>query len=392
MDVFRSLEGMVRLEVLSADPIAFLRLIQVPVYDVERVDALQYRFSVSRQDVKCVRRLADRRGETIKKVEIRGIYWLLKGLLKRPVLVLGLGFLLAVSLWVPGRVFFVQVEGNVHVPALQIIEKAQSCGIGFGASRREVRSEIIKNNLLSAMPELQWAGVNTRGCVAVITVKEREDPEKEQTEGGVSSIVAVRDGIVEELTVEQGSALVKPGQAVKAGQVLISGYTDCGLYIRAQQAKGEVYGQTQREISAVFPTEYALRTEKTASSKKITLVIGKKRINFVKGSGISGGSCAKIVSNYSLVLPGGFSLPVMLVVEEVFAYETAAVQPEGREALQRFGEAYLRSQMIAGQILHAGLVYTDLEGGSRLDGIYSCRELLGIQRKEENVLDYGKSD
>ncbi len=263
MGMFRSLRGMVRLEILSADPLGFLRLLTVPVFDVEQVDALQYRFSVARQDFKAVRKLAKKRGDALRPVGFAGLYWRLKGLLKRPVLVLGMAFLLAVSLWVPGRVFFVQVEGNEHVPTLQIIEKAQSCGIGFGASRREVRSEIIKNNLLSAMPELQWAGVNTRGCVAVITVKERDDPDKEQPNDGVSSIVAVRDGIVGELTVEQGSALVKPGQAVKAGEVLISGYTDCGLYIRAQQAKGEVYGQTQREISAVFPTEYALRTRKT---------------------------------------------------------------------------------------------------------------------------------
>lgn len=36
----------------------------------------------------------------------------------------------------------------------------------------------MKNALLSAIPELQWAGVNTYGCRAVISVRERTLPER----------------------------------------------------------------------------------------------------------------------------------------------------------------------------------------------------------------------
>ncbi len=392
MDIIRSLDGMVTLELTSADPMAFLRIAGIPIYDLEKVTQLQYRFRVRRQDTAYLKKLAAKRGETLKLCRREGIFWLLKAMLHRPVLVLGIAALMCISLWVPGKIFFVQVEGNTQIPAAQIIEKAQSCGIGFGASRREVRSEKIKNNLLSAMPELQWAGVNTYGCVAVITVREREDPEKEPASDRISSIMAVQDGIVREITVLQGNALVKPGQAVKAGQVLISGYTDCGIYIQGTQAKGEVYALTQREISAFFPTIYAQRQKNTASVKSYSLIIGKKRINFEKDSGISGGSCAKIVADYRLTLPGGFVLPVTLQVQTRLSYEEAPVETDAQVFLPDFARAYVRQQMVAGSIESAGHVFTQLTDALRLDGVYSCYEMIGTDRKEENLLDYGKSN
>ncbi len=392
MDIFRSLDGMVTLELTSADPMAFFRIAGIPVYDLEKITELQYRFRVLRQDARYLRKLASKRGETLKLCHREGLFWLLKNMVKRPVLVLGLSALLCISLWVPGRIFFVQVEGNTQVPTAQIIEKAQACGIGFGASRREVRSEIIKNNLLSAMPQLQWAGVNTYGCVAVITVREREVEELPSQSSGISSIRASQDGIIRQITVLQGNALVKPGQAVKAGQVLISGYTDCGIYIQGVHAEGEVYALTQREISAVFPTIYAQRQKNTVSKKSYSLIIGKKRINFEKDSGISGGSCAKIASDYHLILPGGFALPVTVQVQTVLSYNEEPIEIDAQEFLPAFARRFVTRQMVAGSIESAGHVFTQLTGAVRLDGVYSCYEMIGTEHKEENLLDYGKNN
>ncbi len=380
------------LELTSADPMAFLEGLRLQVRDVEMLDALQCRFRISNRDYPQIQKLAARRGDTVKILRREGWYLFLKAAMGRPVLVIGVLLLVMLSLWVPGRIFFVQVQGNSRVPTRQIIETAQSCGIGFGASRREVRSEKIKNNLLFSMPELQWAGVNTYGCVAIISVREREDPEKESSYAGISSIVAARDGIIREMTVLQGNAVVKPGDGVKAGQMLISGYTDCGIYIRGEAAKGEIYALTQREISAIFPSVYAYRREQSSEEVNFSLIIGKKRINFEKDSGISGGTCAKIVNTYSLTLPGDFVLPVQLEVAHILTYETEPVQIDGQILLQTLSRAYVLRQMLAGRVESAGHVFTQMEDISRMDGIYSCYEMIGVHRKEENLQDYGENN
>ena len=315
-----------------------------------------------------------------------GMIYALRGLVKRPVLALGMLAILFLSFWVPGRVFFVFVSGNDIVPTNLILEKAGHCGIEFGASVRQIRNEKVKNALLGEIPQLQWVGVNTQGCVAWISVRERSESQKEPISQGVSSIVASRDGVIGEMTVLNGTPVCAPGQAVKAGQVLISGYTDCGLCIRAGRAEGEVFAKTLRDMTVYFPTEYARRGQIHGESKNYSLIIGKKRINFSNNSGISGGECVRIYSEQYLTLPGGFRLPIAIAVERTVAYETQVQTVETpEEILQPFMTKYIQSQMIGGKILTENHNGTWIEGYYRIDGIYGCYEMIGRVRPEERL-------
>ena len=241
MDMWRSLSGMVEVELTSADPAAALRAINaagITVYNARQKGDLTLWFGLHRQAYRRLRTLTKKRGERLTLNGRSGIYWAGRRLLSRPILLGGILLIIALTLFLPTRVLFVQVEGNDHIPARLILEAAADCGIDFGANRREVRSEKMKNAILSAVPQLQWAGINTYGCRAVISVRERTEPDKEEPQSGVSSIVAMRDGVISQLTVTKGNPVCKVGQAVKAGQVLISGYTDCGICIRASHAGG----------------------------------------------------------------------------------------------------------------------------------------------------------
>ena len=291
MDIWKSLDGMVEAELTSAEPGAALEAANargIPLYDVIQVGDLTARFRVRRRDYRTLEALSEKRGETLHLRRRMGAYWTLKRLLARPMLLCGLAVFLAAAIFLPTRIFFVRVEGNVNTPTRLILDAAGESGIRFGASRRAVRSEKMKNALLSALPQLQWAGVNTSGCVATVSVRERTDPEVTEQDSAVSSIVASRDGFIVSATVTRGNFLCRVGQSVKAGQVLISGYTDCGICIQATRAEGEIYAQTSRDFAAVTPVKWTARGEQTAVRRKYSLIIGKKRINLWKDSGGSG--------------------------------------------------------------------------------------------------------
>ena len=390
MTFWQSLEGQVQVELTSADLTGALDVITasgISIQDALCTDMLHLRFSVPRRQLPILHRLAKKRGEEVTLLRRQGIFYLLFALLHRPVLVFGLAALLITACWVPTRVLFVQVEGNHTISRQAIIEKAAACGIGFNASRREVRSERVKNALLEAMPELQWAGVNTYGCVAVIAVRERSDVNIAPQEIGVSSIVAARDGIIREMTVLRGNALCKPGQAVRAGQMLVSGYTDCGIVIQATRANAEIFGETQRSLTVLLPKYYDEIDASTASEKKFSIIIGKKRINFFKGSGISGTTCAKIYEEKYLTLPGGFQLPIALCWEQEIACTQQPVQTENAQTLlEDFAHHYLSAQMIAGRIESCAEFFSDLDDVFRLDGVYGCYEMLGISKMEETTI------
>lgn len=398
MGIFRSLAGMVEVELTSANPTGALRNISaagIHLYGVSQIGDLTLQFEILRKDFVKLRGLTEKRGETLCLKRRKGLYWSGKRLLNRPLLLCGLAILLGAALFLPSRIYFVQVEGNTTIPTRLILSEAQNCGIGFGASRREVRSEKMKNALLAAIPELQWAGVNTKGCVAVISVREKTTANENTAVPDVSGIVAARDGVIFSCTVESGNALCKVGQAVRKGELLISGYTDCGLSIRATRSVGEIYAQTEWDLEAQTPSEYVYRGKKTETKKKYALIIGKKRINFYKDSGISDATCDKMSEVSYLTLPGGFTLPVALVTEQWSSYEqqTMAVEPEmAQMLLEGFAQSYLQQQMIAGQILQKKQQISQWEGAYCLQGQYACYEMIGREQSGEILTDYGKSD
>jgi len=392
MNLWDSLGGMVCLRLTGADPEETLRragIAGITVLGIRRdPDPMSRCFEVHRRHYAPLLKLADSRGDQLEITARKGVYWKLKALGGRPVLLIGIVFLLIMTAFLPTRILFVEVEGSGSVPAKRIIAAADAAGLGFGASRRSLRSEKLKNALLEAIPELQWVGVNTKGCLAAITVRERQQTEPIRPSGGVASIVAVRDGVIREITVERGSGMCKVGEAVKAGQVLISGYTDCGLSIRATRASGEVYASTVHNLTAVTPSDWKIRGEEGDSIKKISVIIGKKRINLFQSSGIFHTGCVKMYEEYDLALPGGFSLPVTLSVEVWQSYDDTTVSTASESAaslLSDFGKAYLADQMVAGQILSRSEITETGEGVLRMRGVYACREMIGQIRNEEII-------
>ncbi len=387
------LESSLVLKLTSADTLGAIAAIQkngIILYDTMTEDDLVVVFRVRRKDLQTVQSIAAQRGERLEILKRHGLYWKMKRLLKRPVLVVGVLLLLLLSAFIPTRVFFIQVEGNDTIPTRLILEQAEKCGICFGASRSALRSEKVKNALLDALPELKWAGVNTSGCVATITVRERQITQVQKTGTGVSNIVAIRDGFILSGTATKGNPIFEVGQSVKAGDVLISGYTDCGLSIRATEAMGEIFAQTNRKISVLAPKDYMVRNEKSAEIRKYALIIGKNRINFYKDSGILDSSCVKMSKIVQLTLPGGFTLPIYWVAEtwEVYSAEKAQQSSEETRAqISDFAEEYIVKQMIAGQILTKQEYFTDEDS---LDVEFTCREMIGQVQTEEIITPNGE--
>lgn len=394
MGMWKSLTGTVKAELTSADIAESLTAINaagIILFRTVQTGDLTVELTLYRRDYAELSRLIQRRGEKLRLLSRVGLYWTGKRLIHRPVLLIGIAALLALVLFLPTRVFFIRVDGNVTIPTRLILEEAAQCGIGFGASRREVRSERMKNALLEAIPDLQWAGVNTSGCVATISVRERSESEQVDKKPGVSSIVAAQDGIIQEMTVLRGNAVCKIGQAVKAGEVLVSGYTDCGISIQATRAQGEIFAQTQRYLAVSTLEKYSKKGEFLRTEKRYSLIVGKKRINFYKNSGISDTSCDKMYHEYVLTLPGGFALPVTLVVEEWFHFECQPAltsEEDIQETLCQFAEQYLQEQMIAGQILER----KEIMDQGRLYGQYACLEMIGREQCEEIIQSNGETN
>jgi len=399
MNIWKSIAGIIDVRVISADiPTAIKTLMNhgIQCFDVRENDALSVEFSIVAYDYPLLTKVLNENIATVQVLQKRGICWKILRLLRRPVLVLGIILLTALTLWLPTRVLFVSVEGNREIPANQILDEVHGCGIYFGADRRSVRSERVKNYLLDAIPDLQWVGVNTYGCVTVVSVRERTPHEEDYIlEANVGSIIARCDGVIKQLTVYSGNPVCKVGQAVVKGQTLVSAYTDCGIIIKATRANAEIVAETQREqeMVSMFPT--IIRGVKTGGKSCYSAFFGKKLIKLYKDSGILDAECVRIQKEYHVLLPGGFVLPFGLIEDRYEFYKTIPIAENDivdYDQMRQLAEEYLKGQMVAGIIISAEDNFQLRKDSCILTSKYICQEMIGKLRREENFYKDGTSN
>ena len=393
MNIWHSMEGQVGVDLVTADPSGALEAIVqagIPITGILPEGELTLSFQIRRIHLSKLSELALRRGEKLTIQREWGVYYLFRRFIRRRILLMGLCVLFLLVLLLPQRVLFLTVSGNDIVPSQKILEEAAAQGLCFGASRENVRSERIKNGLLAAIPELKWVGVNTYGCVAQITVAEKQAEQDIQLpHSGIGHLISGWDGIVEDITVTNGTALCRPGQAVSKGQILISGFMDCGIVQKGTIAQGEVTAVTRRKFTAVTPNFCFVRSASQKKQVQWSLILGKKRIKLWIGSGIWDSRCGRIYKEYPLTLPGGFQLPVSLAADER-SFSSAVREPipeaEVKDQISAFAEAYLRETMLAGVVCQRQEHLTQSGGCFQLEGDYLCREVIS-RRKWEQIGD-----
>lgn len=376
------LKKSVRVQVIGSDNALLLNALisaGIAVFHVHSIDEITMELYLKEKEANNAVKLLEKKGSAVTVFSLPSIVGYVQYFVKRQFLIIGILLMAAFWLWLPTRVFFVEVTGNHKIPTSQILEAAENIGLGFGADRRLIRNERIKNALLDQIPQLQWAGVNTAGCVARIHVREQENLEP-SLQPTISNMVAACDGKVLSCTVTSGTAMCKEGSIVRAGDILISGLEDFGFSLVAGAAEGEVYAQTTHHFSAIMPVSVERSCEGRRVIAEIAIRLGKKRINFFKGSGILDTGCVKMYSNYTLQLPGYFLLPVSL---EIVSMQSGLLSPtsvqgsDSAESLYAFARDYLRGQMIAGNVLNGDEQLTVRPGYCRLDGHYVCKEMIG---------------
>lgn len=380
--------GEISAVITSGSIISFLETLNnrgISLKEILYVDDLNIQIKFCLSDYSQIRKMALKRGDGLKLLHSAGGYYFIAKLMKRPVILLIILLWLFLVIFLPSRILFFRVEGNQNISEYEILSAAQQCGVHFGASRRYVKSEKVKNALLSQINRLKWVGVNTKGCVATISVKEGAVPEKQNRNCNLGNIIASTDGLVTEITVTSGVPLCKVGQAVRKGQLLVSGYTDCGLYVKAGEVSGEIFADTRKRISAVAMQPDKLYEEPVSIKTTYSLQIGKNIIKILNNSRILDTGCVKMYERKSLCLPGDFYLPISIIKETVIAYKSNQDTYDDIDFtwVEHATDIICKDSMVSGVILQKSTAGELDKSGFYYSGYYICNEMIGKVRTEE---------
>ena len=141
--------------------------------------------------------------------------------------------------------------------------------LSFKKSYKEL--DKIRQEILDKYPDkLDWMEFDVDGMIINVRIEERiiTDTSKDDL---VCNLVAAKSGIINDIKVEQGEALVNINDYVKEGDILVTGVINYNEETkRTTCASGEIYATTWYTVDVKIPFEYSEYEE-----------TGKKKYNIV---------------------------------------------------------------------------------------------------------------
>ncbi len=382
MKIFYYLRGYSVIEICGASPGWALNKIsdaRIAFWDICQIDSMTVRVKVFRGSEQYVCSAAASAMCDSKTVATRGIFEITDRIVGRPVLLIMLLFSILAALLLPCFVFFYEVEGNETIPEQRILRALNGSEIGFGTYGPYIYPRRARDRVIADIPELQWLTIVQNGCRAKVVVREREQAPALEARKGFANVIASRSGIITKQAVYLGQPLCKVGDTVSKGEVLVSGVVDLERTYLLEPANAEIFARTWRQIAACIPTSYRDKSAVSGQKKCLWLVFGGRRIKIFGNSGISYGSCDKMISTKTVTLPQGLQLPISVVTETFCLYEdhtTQMKQSDAERILTAYAEEMTNLQMKAGQILGKSGQMEKGKGQYLLTSTLECHEMI----------------
>ncbi len=139
-------------------------------------------------------------------------------------------------------VWVIEVRGNKSVSYKEIITDCRKIGVKEGIPAKSLDAKNKAQELLLLNDKLSWASFNIEGCV--LTVDITEITPKDEVEFLASNLVADSDGIIKHIDVTVGNCVVKVGDTVKKGDVLVSGIIENENGTKFVKSRGKIIADT----------------------------------------------------------------------------------------------------------------------------------------------------
>lgn len=217
-------------------------------------------------------------------------------------------------------VWDVRIEGADGEEESKILRELSSVGLEVGKRWSKLDKSQIEIDMLNSSESVAWLNINRRGTVAYVKVSDKIIYQDEEKPSGYASIVAVRDCVIEQITVESGYPMVKKGESVRAGEVLISGVIPTELGGGFCYAAGEVIGRYSEEISVSVAGTVSEKVYSEPILSRTSINFFGKNINIFEKYGHSEVECDIIEKTEHVTV--GKRLPISVCKTYIQPYET----------------------------------------------------------------------
>ena len=199
----------------------------IPLRDVRRAHARTMRARVSAAHMAALLSLCERYGWVVRERKAGPLVRAGRFMLRRYMLAVGAALCVLAVYAASQLLLSVEIE-NAGAYIAAVRQELEAAGAVPGRPKRMISTDALRGRLEYALPGLSFVGVRFSGSTLIVDCREAREGEQAAVPGRGMDIVAGEAGIVTRIWASSGTPQVRPGQAVRAGQVLIRGEAPTG--------------------------------------------------------------------------------------------------------------------------------------------------------------------
>ncbi len=256
---------------------------KILIWNLKREKGVRLHLNIGIEDFYKAVKIARKLKCTIHIEKKKGLPFLLNKYRKRKIFFISLIIILALLYISTNYVWNIEIQVEDNLKVENLMEEIQNAGLKTGMKKTKVKTEEIINKIRLDRNDISWIGISIKGTNAIVKVVKAKEVPQLLDEKEYCNIVAKENGTITKIIAQNGTALVKAGDTVEKGQVLIQGTME-GKYtgIRYVHSLGEVEGiiQYSKNEKIYYNIEENVKTGKKEDKYQIKL--NNFQINFYK--------------------------------------------------------------------------------------------------------------
>lgn len=381
LKLLRYILGFVRFKAFGKFPERFFNLCaknNITVWNIRRKNGY-IEACIFVKDYKKVRKIRGKCAVRLRIIRKYGLPFILKKYQKRLGFVVGCVIFFVILNIMSMHIWNIKVVGNQTIDTQTVFDALTKIGIKHGTRISEIDASNARQQLILQLDRISWAAINIEGTKATVDITEvKQLPD--QQEKPPCNLKAAFDGRIVSMEINEGTPLVNVGDAVVAGDMLVSGIIEYKTGQSAlKHAAGKIIAETNRQLSfhATFEQNHEVETGKIKKRRvldffglKIPLYLGTVKGNYKKQ-----------VDSWRFEAHDSY-LPITITTAQFIEIENVITMLDQEQALEVARseiEKMEQNQLDGAKIINRQEIVEYTNIGVKLTVNYTCHEDIAVE-------------
>lgn len=355
------------------------------LWNIKRTKQVIAYANIGIKDFKKISKVAKATKCKVRITAKKGLPFIFNKYRKRKAFAILLVIFTILTLFLSNFVWNIDVVGNINISTEEILRNLEEQGLKIGSFKNKVNTKQIVNNMRLKRDDLAWIGISIEGTNATVKVVEADKKPEIVDEEDYCNIVATKEGIIVKVNALNGTPLVKEGDTIKEGSLLIGGWLE-GKYtgMRYVHANGTVYAKVWYSQKEKVSLKQTNKKQTGAKESKYSVNVNNFKINFYK-------TLSKF-ENYDTIeeikklkIFSNFYLPIQIVKNTNYELNFENIEYTVEEA-KKIGEEKAKEELNKEvenkeDILNTYINYNETPEEVEVEVIYEILEEIGAKEK-----------